>query len=88
MADATVIAVGIAMGCHWHNYFLASVDVHIIIISTRPWYKEKKSTEIIHDLDVAVIVMMVVIAIAVNFTVPAVIKCMTMMHWVSYMYSL
>ena len=41
---------------------------------------EKKSTEIIDDLDVAVIVMMVAIAIAVNFTVPVVIKCMTTMH--------
>lgn len=41
---------------------------------------EKKSTEIIDDLDVAVIVTMVAIAIAVNFTVPVVIKCMTTMH--------
>ena len=41
---------------------------------------EKKSTEIIDDLHVAVIVTMVAIAIAVNFTVPVVIKCTTTMH--------
>ena len=41
---------------------------------------EKKSTEIIGHLDVIVLVTMVAIVTAVNFTVPVVIKCMTTMH--------